>query len=89
MNRRELVKAVSAQTGLDGRQVDATLKGFQDIQPYLYWSCGGKSVVGACGIAPAKGFEWSFSFGNGFLGTDLIENSLYAMVYYPTPGPIG
>ncbi|HET6795304.1 MAG TPA: HU family DNA-binding protein [Acidimicrobiales bacterium] len=31
MNRRELVKAVSAQTGLEGRQVDAALKGFQDV----------------------------------------------------------
>ncbi len=31
MNRRDLVKAVAAHTGLDGRHVDAALKGFQDV----------------------------------------------------------
>ena len=31
MNRRELVNAVAAHTGLDNKQVDATLKGFQDV----------------------------------------------------------
>lgn len=31
MNRRDLVKAVAAHTGLEGRQVDETLRGFQDV----------------------------------------------------------
>lgn len=31
MNRRELVKAVAAQTGLESRDVDAALKGFTDV----------------------------------------------------------
>ena len=40
-------------------------------------------VRGPCTGAPAPGFAWSFSFGNGFEGTDLIQNDLYVMVYYP------
>ena len=33
---------------------DTTLHGFQDIQPYLYWSCAGSSIVGSCsGVASA------------------------------------
>jgi DNA-binding protein HU-beta len=31
MNRRELVKAVAAQTGLDTKAVDTALKGFTDV----------------------------------------------------------
>jgi DNA-binding protein HU-beta len=31
MNRRELVNAVAAQTGLDTKQVDATLRGLTDV----------------------------------------------------------
>ena len=31
MNRRDLVNAVAAHTGLETRQVDATLKGFTDV----------------------------------------------------------
>ncbi|MHB1855764.1 MAG: HU family DNA-binding protein, partial [Acidimicrobiales bacterium] len=31
MNRRDLVKAVAAHTGLEGRHVDDALKGFQDV----------------------------------------------------------
>ena len=31
MNRRELVQAVAAQTGLETRQVDAALHGFTDV----------------------------------------------------------
>lgn len=31
MNRRELVKAVAAQTGVDAREVDTVLKGFTDV----------------------------------------------------------
>ena len=46
-----------------------------DIQPYLYWTCQGTTIQGPCQTpGPAPGFEWSFSFGNGFLGTDIFEN---------------
>lgn len=31
MNRRDLVKAVAAHTGLEGRHIDNALKGFQDV----------------------------------------------------------
>ncbi|HMK97956.1 MAG TPA: hypothetical protein VK425_10445 [Acidimicrobiales bacterium] len=59
------------------------LGGFGDIQPYLYWSCAGQSVVGTCQGQPGSGQQWSFSFGNGYQGTDVTENLLYVMVYYP------
>jgi hypothetical protein len=35
------------------------------------------------GEPAAPGFQWSFSFGNGFQGTDVIGNTLYVMVYAP------
>jgi hypothetical protein len=35
------------------------------------------------GSLPASGFSWSFSFGNGFQGTDVKRNDLYVAVYYP------
>jgi hypothetical protein len=60
--------------------------GFVNIQPYLYWSCAGQTPKGPCTApSPVDGQGWSFSFGNGFLGTDLVQNDLYVMVYYPTP----
>jgi len=61
----------------------ANQHGFGDIQPYLYWSCAGASTLGKCKGAPTKGQQWSFSFGNGFQGTDLTGNYLYVMVYFP------
>lgn len=67
--------------------------GFDRLQPYLYWSCAGMTVSGGhgaedsvCSGEPAAGFQWSFSFGNGFLGTDLVENDLYTTAYYPGAG---
>jgi hypothetical protein len=70
-----------------GRPAVATpnteLHGFHDVQPYLYWSCQAKAIPGPCKGAPAAGFAWSFSFGNGFQGTDLTGNELYAAVYHP------
>lgn len=57
--------------------------GFSDIQPYLYWSCAGPSIHRKCQGAPTNGQQWSFSFGNGFQGTDLTSNYLYVMVYFP------
>jgi len=57
---------------------------FHNLQPYLYWACGAATVKGACQTnGPAPNFEWSFSFGSGFQGTDLLANDLYVMVYYP------
>ncbi len=57
---------------------------FKNMQPYLYWACEGATIQDACQIdGPATGFEWSFSFGNGFLGTDVLKNNFYVMVYYP------
>jgi hypothetical protein len=86
--------------GLSGQEPvvpvpDTNLHGFQDIQPYLYWSCAGLSVLGPCsGVAseppggPASAaFQWSYSFGNGFLGTTHVSGQMYAMVYYPNAPP--
>ena len=63
---------------------NTSLHGFQDIRPYLYWSCAGPTVVGPCTGAPQPGFQWSFSFGNGYQGTDLTQNELYVTAYYPS-----
>ncbi len=56
---------------------------FDDLQPYLYWSCQAATLQSACQTTgPAPGFEWSFSFGNGFEGTDAIGNDLYVTAYF-------
>jgi len=47
---------------------------FEHMQPYLYWSATPSAK---------SGLSWSFSFGNGFEGTDVNSNDLYAMVYFP------
>jgi hypothetical protein len=62
---------------------------FSNLQPYLYWSCTAStaSSVLCSSAVPAPNFEWSFSFGNGFQGTDLMVNDLYVMVYFPGPKP--
>lgn len=60
---------------------------FSHLQPYLYWGCtaaAGSNVL-CQSTPPAPNFGWSFSFGNGFEGTDLMANNLYVMVYYPDP----
>jgi hypothetical protein len=55
---------------------------FYNLQPYLYWSCMGPDPCQ--GPQPPHGDqEWSFSFGNGYQGTDIVKNNLYVMVYYP------
>jgi uncharacterized protein (TIGR03437 family) len=66
---------------------------FNNIQPYLYWACGSDTIQGGCKYDAAPGFEWSFSFGNGFLGTDVLVNDLYVTAYFvgmrtPTAGPV-
>ena len=67
---------------------DTERRGISDIQPYLYWSCAGASIVGVCHGQPASDYQWSFSMGNGFEGTDLLSKELYVMVYYPNPPAI-
>jgi hypothetical protein len=70
--------------------LNVTVGPFKNLQPYLYWSCQGATIQSACQIAgPAAGFEWSFSFGNGFLGTDLLDNDLYVTVYFVGPSNDG
>lgn len=63
---------------------DVKVGPFHNIQPYLYWACEAESASSPCQAnGPADRFEWNFSFGNGFEGTNLVANELYAMVYYP------
>jgi len=62
---------------------DIAVGPFNNIQPYLYWSCQAATIQDACQPnGPATGFEWSFSFGNGFLGTDILENEFYVTAYF-------
>jgi hypothetical protein len=61
---------------------------FQHLQAYLYWSCEGQSVQGGCAAnGPVPNQQWSFSFGSGFTGTDILQNSLYVTAYHPGGGP--
>lgn len=56
---------------------------FRDMQPYLYWACQANTIQSPCSTdVPAANFEWSFSFGNGFEGTDLVANNLFATAYF-------
>jgi hypothetical protein len=65
---------------------DVSVGPFHDIQPYLYWACEAATAASPCEAnGPAENFEWNFSFGNGFQGTNLLGNDLYVMVYYPGP----
>lgn len=72
---------------------DIAVGPFTNIQPNLYWSCQADTIKDPCDTTlPAPGFEWSFAFGNGFLGTDIFANDLYVTAYFvgsPTaaPGP--
>jgi hypothetical protein len=62
---------------------DVKVGPFHNIQPYLYWACAAQAVQSACQTqGPAEGFEWNFSFGDGFQGTNLVRNYLYVIVYY-------
>jgi hypothetical protein len=63
---------------------DVKVGPFHNIQPYLYWACEAETAASPCQSAgPDEGFEWNFSFGNGFEGTNLLGNNLYVIVYYP------
>jgi uncharacterized protein DUF1566 len=50
---------------------------FNNFQPYLYWSATQWTRV------PNSAF--SFSFGNGFQGTNVYVNDMYAMAIYREP----
>ncbi len=57
---------------------------FHNIQPYLYWSCQAAAIQDACQTeGPVTNQEWSFSFGNGFEGTDILPNNLFVTAYFP------
>ena len=57
--------------------------GFKHLQPYLYWGCDALTVQSQCqSSGPVSGFEWTFSFGNGFQGTDVLKNNFFVMVYF-------
>ena len=59
---------------------------FHNIQPYLYWSCAGPTIQSECSAdGAAPNFQWSFSFGSGFQGTDLLANSLFVTAYFIGP----
>lgn len=65
---------------------DLPLGPFHDFQPYLYWACEGQSFDAQCKPGgPAPNFEWSFSFGNGFQGTNILADELYVTAYFPGP----
>jgi hypothetical protein len=83
-----LLKVLSRPAGEPVVRVpDVRLGPFHNLQPYLYWACAGNtSAVNCSGDPAATGFQFSFSFGNGFQGTDVVGNTLYVMVY--APGPI-
>ncbi len=56
---------------------------FHDIQPHLYWACQSATIQGTCDAnGPVPNFEWSYSFGSGFEGTDLLANDLYVTAYF-------
>ena len=67
---------------------------FRNIQPYLYWTCQAATVQSACAAeGPIANQEWSFSFGSGFQGTDVLANDLYVTAYFvgsrtATAGPV-
>jgi Protein of unknown function (DUF1566) len=52
---------------------------FNNFQPYLYWS--------ATLWTPVPNSAFSFSFGNGFQGTNVYANDMYAIPV--SPGKIG
>jgi hypothetical protein len=65
---------------------DIAVGPFNNIQPYLYWSCQANAIQYPCqSDGPATGFEWTFSFGNGFLGTDILQNEFYVTAYFVGP----
>jgi hypothetical protein len=67
---------------------DINVGPFSHLQPYLYWSCSAPQPPASSTTCdnsnpPAPGFAWTFSFGNGFQGTDVHKNDFYVIVYFP------
>ena len=87
-NDDPMAELFNSQLGLgEGTPVvlppNVTTGPFHNIQPYLYFSCEAPTIQSPCQTAgPASNFEWSFSFGNGFLGTDLLQNEFYIFPYF-------
>ena len=85
-----VLPATAFDAGIAGAPApDVTVGPFQNLQPYLYWSCLGQTVQSPCeSQGPIVNQEWSYSFGSGFEGTDILVNSLYATAYYVGPANI-
>jgi uncharacterized protein (TIGR03437 family) len=73
---------------------DIAVGPFHSLQPYLYWSCLAAKIQSACeSDEPVQNQEFSFSFGNGFEGTDILPNNLFVTAYFvgarnSTTGPV-
>jgi hypothetical protein len=62
---------------------DIAVGPFHHLLPFPYWSCLAKTIQDACEIAyPAPGFEWGFSFGDGFLGTAPVTANHFVTAYF-------
>lgn len=62
---------------------DIAVGPFNNIQPYLYWTCQAATIQSGCASAgPVANQQWSFSFGSGFQGTDVLTNDLYVSAYF-------
>ena len=67
---------------------DIAVGPFFHVWPYPYWSCQALTIQGAiqsaCGVGPNPPLaQWSFSFGNGYLGTarpDIADH--FVTAYY-------
>jgi hypothetical protein len=48
-----------------------------------FQACGAGTIQDPCSSnVPSPNFEWSYSFGSGFQGTDLLANDLYVTAYF-------
>ena len=65
---------------LNGRQGRSVL---QHSALCLLGVRSGDRHISLPGQRPRDGFEWNFSFGNGFERKNLLANDLYVIVYYP------
>lgn len=54
MNRRDLVKAIAAQTEVDGKTVDAVLKGFTDVTTHVVSKGEPVAITGFCKFAKVE-----------------------------------
>lgn len=54
MNRRDLVKAIAAQTEVDAKTVDAVLKGFTDVTTHVVSKGEPVAITGFCKFAKVE-----------------------------------